>query len=128
MAVGGAAVLGATVVGSTVVGIVVGTTSVLSPVDETASATTIKNTMPTVHTAESTRPAMAMPRPFCPGRLVWLSAMNPKMNPSRTTPMMPKISAAVAKRFAPRLRGGQPGGGPYPTPGDGEYPLPGGGV
>ena len=46
-------------------------------------------------------PASASPRPFCPVRLVWLSAMNPKMNPSRTPPMMPKIREAIAKPLVP---------------------------
>ena len=108
MAVLGAVVTGGSVVGSAVglaVGKVVGVTGPDGV--ELATARMIRRRTPTVHSAESTIPAMAMPRPFCPVRLVWLSAMNPKMNPSSAPPMMPKISAAIAKPLVPWLGGAE---------------------
>ena len=65
--------------------------------------------MSSVQMPESTRPATASPRPPWPDFLIWFSATNPKMKPNRRPPMIPKISAAIAKPFVPGLAGGRPG-------------------
>ena len=78
----------------------------LSRVGAAATARMIANMMPIVHIADRMIPASARPRPFWPVRLVWLSAMNPKMKPSRTPPMMPRIRAAIAKPLVPGFCGG----------------------
>jgi hypothetical protein len=83
----------------------------LSRFADVVTARMIARTMPTVHIEDRITPASARPRPFCPVRLVWLSAMNPKMNPSRMPPMMPKISEAIAKPLVPGFCGCGCGGG-----------------
>ena len=73
----------------------------LSRLADVVTARMIATTMRIVHNEDRITPAIARPRPFCPVRLVWLSAMNPKMNPSRRPPMMPKIREAIAKPLVP---------------------------
>ena len=98
----------------------------MSRVADVVTARMIATTMTMVHIADRITPASASPRPFCPVRLVWLSAMNPKMNPSRTPPMMPKIREAIAKPLVPGfcaaaagspVPGSRRGGGYRPGPG-----------
>jgi hypothetical protein len=79
----------------------------LPKISRAATATTI----PTAHSAESTRPAMAIPRPPCPC-LARFSPMMPQTTLIRTPPMTPKISETTAHQLVPGVGGAYgPGGG-----------------
>ena len=63
------------------------------------------------HSADSTRPAIAMPRPPCPA-FARRSPTMPQITLIRTPPMMPNTSETIAHQLVPGGCGGYgPGGG-----------------
>ena len=54
-----------------------------------------------------------MPRPPCLLRLIWFSAMMPKITLSRTPPRIPKINEAIAKPLVDGFGGYGAGACPY---------------
>jgi hypothetical protein len=73
-----------------------------------SAAAAMSTTRPTTHSADSTRAAMARPLPLRPLLPMRTRATMAKMTASRTPPMMPNTSAAMAKPSVPCAAGGGP--------------------
>src|SRR6478609_10402715 len=77
-----------------------------SKISSLLATTTATTAIPTsTHTADNTRPAIAIPRPPWPC-LALLSPTNPQITLIRTPPRTPKISDTTAHQLVPDGRGG----------------------